>query len=371
MNIRSWRSLIVVWLVAVLYVLGGMNGAVGLHELLARKRAANNSVQLLAANQTTPTPAPQLTPTEIATPASVHGQASQPAAVARANPFVGAKLFVDPDNPAQVTVAEWSSTRAADAAVMRRIAQTPVTVWLGDWQSNIGAATTQELSNMRAQGALPVFVLYNIPVRDCGSYSAGGASSAAAYQSWIQAIQNASQGSKAVFLLEPDALAGWECLSGAQKAERVNILRTAITTLTSSPNHYVYLDAGNARWHTAAEIASRLKEVGVEHLHGIALNISNFLTTTESRQYGQQISQLTGGLHVVVDSSRNGAGPAPNLEWCNPTGRKIGEVPRAVTGQGALDAVLWVKYPGESDGACNGGPSAGEWWPEYALSLVN
>ena len=33
-------------------------------------------------------------------------------------------------------------------------------------------------------------------------------------------------------------------------------------------------------------------------------------------------------------------------------------------------AYLWVKRPGESDGPCNGGPSAGQWWPEYALGLA-
>ena len=34
------------------------------------------------------------------------------------------------------------------------------------------------------------------------------------------------------------------------------------------------------------------------------------------------------------------------------------------------DALLWVKAPGESDGSCNGGPSAGTWWTEYALGLA-
>ena len=34
-----------------------------------------------------------------------------------------------------------------------------------------------------------------------------------------------------------------------------------------------------------------------------------------------------------------------------------------------MDAYLWVKTPGESDGTCNGGPRAGQWWPEYALGL--
>jgi endoglucanase len=36
----------------------------------------------------------------------------------------------------------------------------------------------------------------------------------------------------------------------------------------------------------------------------------------------------------------------------------------------SLDALLWVKLPGESDGACNGGPAAGQWWQEIALELA-
>ena len=35
-----------------------------------------------------------------------------------------------------------------------------------------------------------------------------------------------------------------------------------------------------------------------------------------------------------------------------------------------MDGYLWVKRPGESDGACNGGPGAGQWWQAYALDLV-
>ena len=36
-----------------------------------------------------------------------------------------------------------------------------------------------------------------------------------------------------------------------------------------------------------------------------------------------------------------------------------------------LFALLWIKTPGESDGDCGrGDPSAGTWWPGYALSLV-
>jgi len=29
-----------------------------------------------------------------------------------------------------------------------------------------------------------------------------------------------------------------------------------------------------------------------------------------------------------------------------------------------------VKHPGESDGTCNGGPTAGTFWTDYAIGLA-
>ena len=43
--------------------------------------------------------------------------------------------------------------------------------------------------------------------------------------------------------------------------------------------------------------------------------------------------------------------------------------PTTQTGLPLVDGYLGVKTPGESDGPCNGGPRAGQWWPEYALGL--
>jgi endoglucanase len=35
-----------------------------------------------------------------------------------------------------------------------------------------------------------------------------------------------------------------------------------------------------------------------------------------------------------------------------------------------VDAFLWIKQPGESDGTCNGGPKAGSWWNDIAVELA-
>ena len=47
--------------------------------------------------------------------------------------------------------------------------------WLGGWVTDIQHEVASAVSTITGSGSLPVFVAYNIPNRDCGSYSAGGA----------------------------------------------------------------------------------------------------------------------------------------------------------------------------------------------------
>jgi len=100
---------------------------------------------------------------------------------------------------------------------------------------------------------------------------------------------------------------------------------------------------------------------------GFSLNVSNFYTTTDSTTYGTALSSKINNKHFVIDTSRNGNGS--NGDWCNPSGRALGQFPTVSTGNSLIDAYLWLKTPGESDGSCNGGPSAGTWWTDYALGL--
>ena len=116
-------------------------------------------------------------------------------------------------------------------------------------------------------------------------------------------------------------------------------------------------------------MASRLTSAGIAMAQGFSLNISNFLFTSDNVSYGAQISSLVGGRHFVVDTGRNGLGPTSDDQWCNPAGRALGVRPTTATGNALVDAFLWIKSPGESDGACNGAPASGAWMPEYALGL--
>ena len=113
---------------------------------------------------------------------------------------------------------------------------------------------------------------------------------------------------------------------------------------------------------------------------GINLRYHNMLGATEPT------------IHFVIDTSRNANGPwrppaYPDAQdWCNPPGRGTGLAPALAPGEPLVDAYLWVKIPGESDGECTRGlgpagetvdpewglidPGAGDWFPEMALQLA-
>ena len=126
----------------------------------------------------------------------------------------------------------------------------------------------------------------------------------------------------------------------------------------------------DAHWKSAATVAQRLVSAGIAKAQGFSLNVSNFYLTSDITSYGTQVSALVGAKHFIIDTGRNGLGPAADGQWCNPAGRAIGQRPTSSTGNALIDAYLWIKTPDESDGSCNGAPSAGTWMPEYALGLA-
>jgi endoglucanase len=296
--------------------------------------------------------------------------AAIPAASPGANPFAGQTLWVDPDTSAQRQVDSWSSSRPADAAQIEKIASRPRATWFGDWTTDARGDVSQAVGSAAAAGQLPVLVAYDLPNLDCGGFSAGGAPSPDAYRGWIDGFAAGIGANRAVVVVEPDALAELDCLSSSDQQSYYALISYAVATLSSHAGVSVYIDAGNSAWQPVATIASRLERAGVAQARGFALNVSNFNTTAAETTYGRQLSAALGGKHFVIDTSRNGLGPAPDREWCNPPGRALGTPPTAGTGDPLVDAYLWIKAPGESDGTCNGGPQAGVWWPDYALGLA-
>ncbi|WP_242088351.1 glycoside hydrolase family 6 protein [Curtobacterium sp. DN_7.5] len=258
----------------------------------------------------------------------------------------------------------------AGAAAAATIARYPVAIWLGDWTRGTTLTTTIDRAVAAAEqaGTTPVFVTYAIPDRDCGGYSAGGLDETA-YDAWVDQIAGRLAGHRAAVVVEPDSLA---MLSNAKcdatlDAQRYRILSRSVAAFTAAgvPS---YLDAGNSNWQPVATMADRLRRAGVAEARGFFTNVANYYPTTQEQAYAEKLSAATGGAHYVIDTSRNGQGWRGT--WCNGPGAGLGTSPRVVSDGTALDALLWVKTPGASDGTCNGGPAAGTWFSSFAQTLV-
>ncbi|GAA4587777.1 endoglucanase [Actinoplanes octamycinicus] len=290
------------------------------------------------------------------------------------------KFYVEPAGAAAAQVRSWDAAgRAADAAAVRRIADEPTAVWFADADPGFADRARELVTSAAAAGRTPVLVAYWVPQRDCGGHSGGGAPDAAAYRDWIGRLAAAVHGSPALVVLEPDAVTHvlQGCLGEQAAGERFGLLGEAIRAFKADPGVRVYLDGGNPGWVKDVDrVVDALRRAGVAEADGFSLNVANFETTDANIGYGTAISDRLGGAHFVIDTSRNGNGPAATAgsgdgHWCNPPGRALGPAPTTQTGHDRVDAYLWVKRPGESDGECgSGAPPAGQWWPEYALALA-
>jgi endoglucanase len=285
-------------------------------------------------------------------------------------------FYVDPEsNPAAWVAANPGDPRAQ--TIREEIASRPIARWFGEWNADIGTNVAAYVGAAADVGKLPVLVAYNIPGRDCGSHSGGGAEDAAAYRAWIDAFAGGIGDRPALVVLEPDALAQLDaCLDPDGQRTRLGLLRYATQRLAArAPNTWTYHDAGNSGWMPAEVMAQRLNAAGLAEAHGFAVNVSNYKATADSAAYaasvrGRLSSRYGYARPFVVDTSRNGNGPLGG-EWCNPPGRRLGDPPRRGGGNGA-ELLLWVKVPGDSDGECGMAPEvpAGQFSPEIAMRLI-
>ncbi|MCT9819051.1 glycoside hydrolase family 6 protein [Microbacterium sp. W1N] len=281
----------------------------------------------------------------------------------------GTTFLVSADTAAaQQAAAQPAGTAEHDAASY--LAAQPTAVWLTPERDPIGAVGDRIRAladEARAQDATLALVVYGLPERDCGNHSAGGLNDAD-YDTWtseIAAALAAADDLRRIVVLEPDSIAlADEC--GNLEARALQ-LREVVAKL-QLPGVWVYLDGGHSSWHSVTDMAAYLQYVGLEGVRGVALNVSNYNSTVDEALYAYDLdAAVGGGLHAIIDTSRNGAGS--DGQWCNPPGRLIGE-PAGSIGDDVVDTNLWIKVPGESDGTCNGGPAAGQWWPASAIELT-
>jgi endoglucanase len=112
-----------------------------------------------------------------------------------------------------------------------------------------------------------------------------------------------------------------------------------------------------------------------------ALNYSPEYVATVNEALASFLGRAVASIPFVLDTGRNGQGPldtapyalAPYSQpesvisglrtgyWCNGYGAGAGLRPSTNTGIPLLDAYLWIKVPGESDGTCDIAGGARAW----------
>ena len=252
-----------------------------------------------------------------------------------------------------------------------KIFEKPVSFWYGERNGKEMEQIDYSLQRLlrRTAPQLPVLVVYNMPNRDIGQYSKGGAKTRESYLNFLQSFADGIGNSKPILIYEPDSLTHTGDMSTEDASSRMSLMKEGLQLLTDNCEALVYIDIGHSNWLSPEEAANLLNKVSNDKVRGFAVNVSNYRTTDESMEWSLKLCEHRPQDFFVIDTSRNGNGPHGN-EWCNPPGRSLGTPPTTDTGVEECDAFLWVKIPGESDGTGNGGPRAGKFWGDMGEQLV-
>ena len=383
-----------------------------------------------------------LTAVALAGCASVSGEARQaevspvvppttPPAPAGVNPFAGARLYVNPDYVKAVQGLE--ATHANEATLLKRMESLPTAIWLS-WIADtkeVPRFLDDALQQQKGGGqpVVPLFVVYDLPGRDCAAESSAGelnpdAAGEAGYQhafiDVIAAAFRAHPDQRIAVVLEPDSLSNLVTnLERPRCKTAEGIYKRGIAYAISKlslPNVYLYLEAAHAGWlgfpKNIDRAAALYKNVltmagGPERVRGFALNVSNYDPAVDPaktpRDRTSAASDETGyaadltkalarvgvtGKGFVIDTGRDGRAYIRSIasSWCNVKGAGLGERPRAAPSP-LIDAYLYVKVPGESDGtsdpnaprfdqtcasddATPGAPQAGKMFDAYLIDLL-
>ena len=251
---------------------------------------------------------------------------------------------------------------------LKAITSYPNSFWLtrNPKKPKLGRKLTHSIRRLcrRAHPAQPVIVLYAIPGRDMGGHSKGGLTEKQ-YLKYVGDIALGIGNFKPIIIFEPDAIPHMRKMNFFQRTNRTRLIKKALDLL-SNTNAQVYLDIGHPNWLKKTDAVTYLNLFNKGDIKGFSINVSNFVTTDKCLRYGDKISEETN-LNYVIDTSRNG-----NEVWetFNPQDMKLGEEPTIRTNSRKCDAYLWIKTPGESDGAINGWPKAGRFNAEKTLEIL-
>ncbi|KAI2606503.1 glycoside hydrolase family 6 protein [Hypoxylon fragiforme] len=373
----------------------------------------------------------------VAAPSNVSPRSSNKAAAAcdsavtldaSSNVFQKYKLHANTFYRSEVEKAVEGMTDAALKTQAAKVADVGSFLWL-DNIANI-AKFDAAISDLPCENILGL-VIYDLPGRDCAAKASNGElkyNELDKYKTeYIDPIVEkikANPNAAFALLIEPDSLPNLVTnadLSTCQESETAYEEGVAYALKSLNlPNVVMYIDAGHGGWlgwdanlkPGAEELAKVYKAAGSpKQVRGYATNIAGWNSWDEEpgefsdasdakynscqneKTYVTKFSAAlkTAGFpeHAIVDTGRNAVTGLREEwgDWCNVDGAGFGVRPTAETGSDLVDAFVWGKPGGESDGtsdesatrydsycgkpdAFKPSPEAGEWNQAYFEMLL-
>jgi len=361
------------------------------------------------------------------------------------NPFSGSDYYINPDFVAEVESS--IVLHPTQRALLVKAENISASYWI-DTISRIGNVTkvlegAQAQQTRTGRKTLTSFVIYDVPNRDCAAAASNGEITCrdnactdginqykTKYVDPIVAIFKKFPNLPIVAFIEPDSLGNLATNMNVDKckqAEQAYLtgISYAIQQIATVSNVVQYVDAAHGGWLGWDDNRQKIAQVfnnvltkagGVNKIRGFVTNLANYqplgtLSSTDDpcnlkKDYNQAINEViyvnmlqqtlaSAGIRdkrFVIDTSRNGV---TNMRkdcsnWCNINNAGLGRRPTsdtAFTGLSIIDALFWIKTPGESDGTSDSksvrydfhcgssdsktpAPEAGQWFDSFFVMVA-
>ena len=280
------------------------------------------------------------------------------AAAAVAGPF-----YADPDSNAERQARSTRTRAGPRRAAHARARRVPQAFWFtGGTPKQVRRQVDRTVDAATQAQAVPVLVAYNVPGRDCGGYSAGGAQRD--YRRWIDGFADGIKrppGGR-----DPRARrARSGCVQALGHLRRaVDAAARGCRARRSTSTPATRAGSPRRRWRVGSDGSAR---------DGLRPQRLQLPRHRRDRRLRHRLSNRLNGTHFVIDTSRNGRGPERgDAEWCNPPGRGLGARPTTDDRQPAGRRLPVDQDPRRVRRRVRGrnDPQAGRWWPRYALGLA-
>jgi cellulose 1,4-beta-cellobiosidase len=278
------------------------------------------------------------------------------------------------------------------ASKVKKLKEVSTALWIDTNEAiprvskHLQEAAQKQKSSGKAQ-VIPI-VVYNLPLRDCAAAASAGQFTEAnmdPYKKYIDSIVQEIQkvpDLSVVVIVEPDSLPNLVTnINQAKCAKAKPVYMEGVAYAVKSlqlPNVAIYLDIAHAGWlgwdsaraPTAKVYAEVMKMAAPAKIRGFATNVANYNVVKatvddpiakdtkikDEASFVQAMSQELQAVglptNFIIDTSRSGTEKSRTVwgNWCNIKKAGLGPLPQANPGIPNVDAFVWVKPPGESDG---------------------